>query len=349
MKSKFKPIYFTIAASLTIAIFGAIFIYVLYSYHSIQINYLVAGIFILGIFCLTYLTIYLYFKLYLFKNLNRILKDLSGFRADSLDYKSINFNENVIENIDRKVKGWIDENKKEIDKYKVLSAYRKQFLGDISHELKTPLFSVQGYLHTLHDGALYDKEHNLEFLKKAIKNTERLEHIVSDLDMISKFETGEIVITPSSFNIRKMFVEVFEELEIPASKKNISLSFKADPLKNNQVFADPKRIRQVCTNLVSNAIYYGIENGYVKVGFTLIKNKIAIEVSDNGIGIPEKHLVHLFDRFYRIDSSRARNKGGSGLGLSIVKHILNGHNQEITVVSTPGKGSTFTFTLDVGK
>jgi two-component system phosphate regulon sensor histidine kinase PhoR len=349
MKSTFKPIYFTIAASLTIAIFGAIFIYVLYNFYGIEINYLVSGIFISGIFSLTFLTIFLYFKLYLFRNINRILKDMSSFRAESLDYKSINFNQNVIESIDRKVKGWIDENKKEIDKYKVLSTYRKQFLGDISHELKTPLFSVQGYLHTLLDGALYDKEHNIEFLQKAIKNTERLEHIVSDLDMISKFEAGEYVITPSRFNIRKMFEEVFEELELTASGKGIKLLFKHDQYKEKMVYADPKRIRQVCINLVSNAIHYGKDNGFVKVGFTPVKNKITIEVSDNGIGIPEKHLIHLFDRFYRIDASRARNKGGSGLGLSIVKHILNGHNQEIDVVSTPGKGSTFSFTLDQAK
>lgn len=267
----------------------------------------------------------------------------------SIEYEDINLSENVIENVNKRVKIWIDENKKAIDKYKVLSDYRQQFLGDISHELKTPLFSIQGYLHTLLDGALFDEKNNVQFLQKAIKNADRLESIVSDLDMISKYEAGEMKIVPISFNIQQLFSEVFDELEYSASKKEITLHFKPDSKSYLKAHADAKQIRHVCTNLISNAIHYGKIGGYIKVGIYKKDHKILVEVSDNGIGIPEKHLSHLFDRFYRIDASRSRNKGGSGLGLSIVKHILSGHKQTINIESIPGKGSTFTFTLDINK
>jgi two-component system phosphate regulon sensor histidine kinase PhoR len=348
MKSNFKPLYFTIFASGFISLVSVLVLIVLQIGFYDELNAWILGIFALAIFFTTYLMIYLYFKFYLFRNINDILRSISHFTRSKkdLEYKSMNFKENVIESIDRQVKGWIDENKKEIDKYKILSDYRKQFLGDISHELKTPLFSVQGYLHTLKDGALFDEKHNIHFLEKAIKNADRLEAIVNDLDLISKYEAGEMKIVPIRFNVQQMFQDVFDELDYSASRKEIGLSFKPDSKIHLQAYADAKQIRHVCTNLISNAIHYGKTGGYVRVGIYPEPNKIRIEVSDNGIGIPEKHLAHLFDRFYRIDASRSRNKGGSGLGLSIVKHILNGHGQIIKVESTPGKGSTFTFTLN---
>lgn len=351
MKSNFKPLYFTIFASIFISLVSVLILAVLQILFYEQIKFWTLAIFAVSIFITTYLLIYLYFKYYLFRNINDILRSISSFPKNNktLEYKTMNFRENVIENIDRQVKGWIDENKKEIDKYKVLSDYRKQFLGDISHELKTPLFSVQGYLHTLNDGAIFDEKNNIKFLHKAIKNADRLESIVNDLDTISKYEAGEMKIIPLRFNLQQMFQDVFDELEYSASRKDIKLAFKDDSEKNVFVHADAKQIRHVCTNLISNAIHYGKSGGHVKVGIYTSFHKVKIEVSDDGIGIPEKHLVHLFDRFYRIDASRSRNKGGSGLGLSIVKHILNAHGQSIQVESTPGKGSTFSFTLDPAK
>jgi two-component system phosphate regulon sensor histidine kinase PhoR len=320
----------------------------LFFFHQ-EIDLWIIFIFAAILFLFTFLMNFWYFKRYVYRSINELFKGLNTVGNSSIEYKDINFSENVIENVNKRVKVWIDENKKAIDKYKVLSDYRTQFLGDISHELKTPLFSVQGYLHTLLDGALFDEKNNVQFLQKAIKNADRLESIVSDLDMISKYEAGEMKIVPVSFNVQNLFSEVFDDLEYSASQKEITLSFKTDSKSQLKALADAKQIRHVCTNLISNAIHYGKVGGFVKVGIYKRDHSILVEVSDNGIGIPEKHLSHLFDRFYRIDASRSRNKGGSGLGLSIVKHILNGHKQSIHVESMPGKGSTFTFTLDIGK
>jgi two-component system phosphate regulon sensor histidine kinase PhoR len=252
----------------------------------------------------------------------------------------------MYENVHREVRVWIDEHKKEIDKYKVLSDYRKQFVGDIAHELKTPLFSIQGYLHTLRDGALYDQEKNIAFVDKAIKNSERLESIINDLDMISKLEAGEIQFLAENFNLKKLMKDIFEELEQVASKKSIRINLYIASKKAMHVNGDKKKVYQVCMNLVSNAIHYGREGGFVNVSLGHEGNEVHVRIEDNGIGIPEKHLVHLFDRFYRVDSSRSRNKGGSGLGLSIVKHILAGMGKEIDVISEQGKGSVFSFKLD---
>ena len=349
MKDSFKPLNFTIFTATFITVVSQVVLSLLMYSLDGKVNYRIILIFSLFIFLTVYLLMYLYFKHYIFRNINAILNSITGREKDKIEKKPMNFRENVIQNINEQVRLWNDENKKEIDQYKILSDYRKQFLGDISHELKTPLFSVQGYLHTLLDGALYDNNNNVIFLQKAIKNAERLEAIVRDLDMISRLEAGEIIFNPVNFSIRKLFREVFEELEFAASRKQIILGFKSENPPEIIVFADPNKIRHVLLNLVSNGIHYGKIGGFVKVGCFQKNGRVIVEVSDNGIGIPEKHLVHLFDRFYRIDASRSRNKGGSGLGLSIVKHILKGHGQTIRVQSKPEKGSTFTFTLNPAK
>ena len=349
MKDSFKPLNFTIFTAAFITLVSQLVLALLMYYMNGSVNHWIILIFSLFIFFTIYLLMYLYFKHYIYRNISSIMNTIRHLEDNGQGNKSMNFKDNVIRNINEQVMVWIDENKKEIDKYKILSDYRKQFLGDISHELKTPLFSVQGYLHTLLDGALYDNNNNVLFLQKAIKNADRLESIISDLDMISKLEAGEVQFHSVDYNITKQVKEVFEEMEYSASRKQVTLGFNTDSQFDTMVFADPNKIRHVITNLISNGIHYGKIGGFVKVGIYLVKDKVAIEVTDNGIGIPEKHLAHLFDRFYRIDASRSRNKGGSGLGLSIVKHILNGHNQTIHVQSKPGKGSTFTFTLNPGK
>ncbi len=300
-----------------------------------------------GISWLIFTVVILTFFRYYFKTMvNIFIRSMNVHREGASPIKPVNFGNSMYENVNREVKVWIDEHKKEIDKYKILSDYRKQFVGDIAHELKTPLFSMQGYLHTLRDGALFDQEKNMAFIDKAIKNSDRLESIINDLDMISRLEAGEIQFYPENFNLRKLFKDIFEELEQVASKKNIRINLYVSSKKATTVFGDKKKIYQVCMNLVSNAIHYGREGGYVNVSLSSEGNEVLVRVEDNGIGIPEKHLVHLFDRFYRVDSSRSRNKGGSGLGLSIVKHIVSGMGKEIEVKSEHGKGSTFSFRLD---
>ncbi|MCB0578851.1 MAG: sensor histidine kinase, partial [Phaeodactylibacter sp.] len=217
--------------------------------------------------------------------------------------------------------------------------------GDISHELKTPIFNIQGYLHTLLDGAIHDEEVNVKFIRKAAKNLERLHTIVEDLEAISRLESGELILEMQAFDIRKLTEEVFEDLEIKAAQRRIVLEFKEGAAQNFRVLADRESIRQVLTNLVSNSIKYGKDNGRTRIGFYDMDKNILIEVADNGLGIPKQHINHVFDRFYRVDKSRSRAQGGSGLGLSIVKHIIEAHKQTINVRSTPDLGSTFGFTL----
>lgn len=240
---------------------------------------------------------------------------------------------------------WAENQKEEIRKYNSWAEYRRKFVGDISHELKTPIFNIQGYIHTLIDGGLEDHKINVKFLSKAAKNVERLQTIVEDLESISRLESGELILDIQSFDIKELTEEVFEELEIKSREKEIDFDFKQGAAKGFMVEADRETIRQVLVNLIHNSLKYGKENGKTRIGFYDMDKVILVEVADNGIGIPKQHINHVFDRFYRVDKSRSRNQGGSGLGLSIVKHIIEAHKQTINVRSTPDLGSTFGFTL----
>jgi two-component system phosphate regulon sensor histidine kinase PhoR len=224
--------------------------------------------------------------------------------------------------------------------------FRKEFLGNVSHELKTPLFTAQGYILTLLEGEISDKKQRQKYLKKAAQNVERLNFIVKDLDMISKLETG-MNLKFETFNIVKLINEVFDMLEIKAGKKNITLTFDKQYKYPLFVNADMKRIEQVLINLISNSINYGkIKGTTTLVIKSFQKDKFIIKVKDDGIGIEQKDLPRLFERFYRVDKSRSRKQGGSGLGLSIVKHIVEAHKQQIFVKSKKGSGSEFSFTLN---
>jgi len=346
MKKNHSDLLFSSLGSSILTTFSLLIFLVIQWIFAGTVDWMKSGIFTLATWLIFFGAILMFFRLYFKTVVNTFIRSMNMLGQGTSKIKPVHIGNNMFENINREVKVWIDEHKKEIDKYKILSDYRKQFVGDIAHELKTPLFSIQGYLHTLKEGALYDKDHNMAFIEKAIKNSERLESIINDLDMISKLEAGEIQFSPENFNLRKLFRDIFEELELVASKKNIRINLYVASKKSMIVFADKKKIYQVCMNLVSNAIYYGREGGYVNVSLSHESDEIHVRVEDNGIGIPEKHLVHLFDRFYRVDSSRSRNKGGSGLGLSIVKHILAGMGKQIDVTSEQGKGSVFSFTLD---
>jgi two-component system phosphate regulon sensor histidine kinase PhoR len=245
--------------------------------------------------------------------------------------------------------GRFAENKKiEIETLKVRENYRKEFIGNVSHELKTPLFTVQGYILTLLDGAYKDKAVRKKYLKRANKGVERLLYIIKDLDMITQLEVGGLTLEKEKFNIIKLVKNVFDLLEMKASKKNISLVFDKQYKESIKVYGDQERIQQVLSNLIVNSIKYGKNEGTTEVSVEhLVKNKVIIRVTDNGEGIENDHLPRLFERFYRVDKSGSRKEGGSGLGLSIVKHIMDAHQENIYVESQYGIGSEFSFTMQL--
>ncbi len=256
--------------------------------------------------------------------------------------------EDIISKTSQEVSEWASAKTKEIEDLKLLEKYRREFLGNVSHELKTPIFNIQGYVLTLLDGGIDDPEINRKYLLGTEQSVNRLVSIVQDLEEISMLESGEVRLNYSSFDIITVSAEVFEFLELKASERMTKLIFGTTTQLPIKVFADKKRIQQVMTNLVVNAIKYGVDGGRVKVSFYDMDNKILVEVSDNGQGIPKDDLPRVFERFYRGDKSRSRFyvEGGSGLGLAIVKHIVEAHGQTINVRSTVGVGTTFGFTLE---
>lgn len=290
-------------------------------------------------------------KRYIYRKIKLIYKSIHRFKVTAKDKtRDVDINTDIIGEVEKEVSNWILGQRREIESLKSMETYRRNFMGDISHELKTPIFNIQGYIHTLLDGGLYDSTINKAYLEKAARNVERLQTIVSDLESISRLESGTLMLDMQYFDIRKLTEEVFEELEMKARKAQITLTLKEGADSPFMVEADRENIRQVLINLVNNSIKYGNEgSGGTKVGFYDMENYILIEVADNGIGISEDHLKRVFERFYRIDKSRSRDKGGSGLGLAIVKHIIEAHKQTINVRSAPGIGSTFGFTLAKAK
>lgn len=312
--------------------------------------FILIPVFTVLVFLIAYASIIYYLKTYIYRKIKVIYKSIHKEKVSSREKSStIDVSTNIIDEVEKEVAEWADSQQKELDKYKSWAEYRRKFLGDISHELKTPIFNIQGYVHSLLDGGLEDEKVNALFLKKAAKNLERLNTIVEDLESISRLESGELILEMQNFDIKALACEVFEDLEFKAQERKIQLEFKDGAAQNYRVRADRESIRQVLMNLVNNSIKYGKDEGVTKVGFYDMDRYILIEVADNGIGIAKKHLNHVFDRFYRADKSRSRARGGSGLGLSIVKHIVEAHKQTIHVRSTPQMGSTFGFTLEKAK
>jgi len=253
-----------------------------------------------------------------------------------------------IKEMEREVRDWAEDKSSEIEQLRTMERYRKEFLGNVSHELKTPIFNIQGYINTLLDGAWEDQEVLIHFLKKAAKGTDRIASLVEDLEAISQLESGFLTMETEIFDVHDLIHDILDSMDMRAAEKNIQLEFKEGCDIPFIVEADKDRIRQVVINLLVNSIKYGKENGYTKVGLYDMDENILVEVSDNGIGIDEVHLPRLFERFYRVDKSRSRDEGGTGLGLSIVKHIIEAHDQTINVRSTKGVGTTFAFTLKKG-
>ncbi len=340
------PQQIAISASLFVSLITTLAFIILFEIHIVQFQWW-AILVILGLsFLAAFFTFRFYLKKYIYRKIKVIYKSIHKHKLSTTQkQEEIDMNADIMYEVEKEVEAWADSQEKEIEQLKTWQEYRRKFLGDISHELKTPIFNIQGFLETLLDGGLEDQNVNRNYLTRAAKNVDRLNTIVEDLEIISRLESGRLILDQQVFDIKALVEEVFEDLEFKASQANIALIFKQGANQPFNVIADREYIRQVLINLVSNSIKYGNPNGATKVSFYDMDKNILVEVADSGIGIPEKHLKHVFDRFYRVDKSRSREQGGSGLGLSIVKHIMEAHQQTINVRSTAGLGSTFGFTL----
>nr|WP_121269700.1 ATP-binding protein [Pedobacter schmidteae] len=299
-------------------------------------------------FITSFIVFYYLLEKYIYSKIVLIYKMIHNLKLgkDLKDALGEYVSSDPINDVEHEVKEWAGAKKKEIEMLKKQEQFRREFLSNVSHEFKTPLFAIQGYIETLQDCLVDDPETAAKFLEKAEKNVERLSYLINDLDSISKLETGEIPINYERFDFVPLAREVMEGLEDTANKRNIKLSFKDKYTHPAFVRADREKIRQVLINLVHNSLKYGREHGSTAIKIFELHDQYLIEVTDDGIGIDEKHLARLFERFYRIDSHRSREEGGTGLGLAIVKHILEAHEQIISVRSTLQIGTTFAFTLE---
>lgn len=344
MKINFKKSYKFALKSATYISFFLLGVLLIFNFFITKINelYFLALTFVFFIFA--FIVLQYRVERFIYRRVKKIYDDVSLLESSSFTSQPVTTD---MATLTREVKKFARDKKVEIETLKIREEYRREFLGNVSHELKTPLFTVQGYLLTLLDGAMNDKEIREKYLERAEKGVERLIYIVKDLDLITKLEIGDIHLEPSKFDIVELVNNVFELLEMRAAKKDISLAFEANYKKPIYVIADQEKIQQVITNLVVNSIKYGKKRGTTEVSIeNLINDKIIVRVTDNGEGIEKKHIKRLFERFYRVDKSGARTEGGSGLGLAIVKHIIEGHNENIYVESQFGVGSEFSFTLN---
>tara|TARA_B110000444_G_scaffold261478_1_gene314014 strand:+ start:18881 stop:19906 length:1026 start_codon:yes stop_codon:yes gene_type:complete len=293
-------------------------------------------------FVLIFLMINFSFKFLLTQSVKRILDDVYS-KDNNLDDQIISTD---LDLLSESLKKFASDKKLEIELLKNQDNYRKDFIGNMSHELKTPLFTIQSYILTLIEGGHADPDILIRYLKKSSKAVDRLTYLVKDLDLITQFEAGIKNIEMNSFDILKIINNVFELLEIQSQKSNISLILDREYLEPISVIGDAERIQQVVTNLIMNSIKYGVKNGTTEISVQDLNiDKFIVRIIDNGQGINEEHLPRLFERFYRVDKSGNRKKGGSGLGLSIVKHVIEAHQEKIYVESTLGTGSEFSFTL----
>lgn len=347
MPQKFKRSYrFALRTSLYISVFLTI---ILAGFLFFDSRYIWISLLIFALLCylFTFLIIQYRVERFIYRRIKKVYDNVSLLDSTTLSPNRITTD---MSSLTQEVKRFAEDKKLEIETLKVREAYRKEFMGNVSHELKTPLFTVQGYILTLLDGANKDKAIRKKYLARANKGVERLIYIVKDLDMITKLETGDLHLRYETFDIVELIQASFDLLEMKAAKKEITLTFDIEYEEPIYVRADRERIQQVLTNLIVNSIKYGKKGGTTEISIeNLIKNKVIVRVTDNGEGIESENIPRLFERFYRVDKSGSRKEGGSGLGLSIVKHILEAHEEKIYVESVFGVGSEFSFTLEKSK
>ncbi|MEM0517981.1 sensor histidine kinase [Aequorivita flava] len=337
---------FAASTSLLIALFSTlatgVFLYFLIETVSLWLLLFFVILFLFSFFVLQHRV-----EKFIFHRIKKIYKDVRILNEKDFPKPSVTTDMEVLT---REVENYVNVKKLEIETLNVRENYRKEFMGNVSHELKTPLFTVQSYILTLLDGAMKDKKVLKEYLRRANKGVERLIYIVKELDMIAKLEVGGLVLNRENFDIITLVQNVFDLLEMKAKKKNISLVFDKEYPSQIVVNADRERVEQVLTNLIVNSLKYGKQDGTTEVSIeNILKSKVLVRVTDNGEGILKENIPRIFERFYRIDKSGSRKEGGSGLGLSIVKHIVEAHNEKIYIESQFGVGSEFSFTLERGK
>ena len=312
----------------------------------VELHWLVVAGVLLGTFCIVALVALFIIRKYVAYKLKPIYSIVLSRDVHTTEILS-ELKDKRVENIGEELTAWADTNDKEIARLKEAEQFRKQYLGNVAHELKTPIFNIQGYISTLLDGGLEDELINRKYLERAEKSIDRLINIVNDLDTISKLESSMNKLNLEKFDIVALAKEIAEQAEIEADKKHIRISVKGVENLPSPfwVLADKHYIGQVLVNLIINSIRYGKEGGQTRIRFRDMLDKILVEVEDNGLGIGKEDLPRIFERFYRTDKGRSREQGGTGLGLAIVKHIIEAHGERISVRSEPGVGSTFSFTL----
>ena len=339
--------FLSVAVALTLTMLALCIAIIAHYFEDHIITYIVAIILFL---VASYFSILFVIKKYIIDRIRPIyntIKDLP-LSGKKLEEKTMD-SSSLLANVRFEVEEWAKTQLKEIERLKELEKYRKDFVGNVSHELKTPIFNIQGYVLTLLEGGLDDPKINKLYLKRTEKSIDRMVSIVEDLESITKLESGELQLKPVKFNIVKTVEEVIEMEYWQAAENKMSIEILNKPEKPVFVKADKKRILEVLTNLIVNGLKYGKKKGYVQIRFHDLEDNIMVEVTDNGIGIGKKDLPRIFERFFRVDKSRSREQGGTGLGLSIVKHIIEAHNQSINVRSVLDKGTTFNFTLEKAK
>lgn len=342
MLSKSKSVALLIAASITI---------ITTSFLSLVDGVPISGLIVVFVlsFSSTYILTYFTVDVFIFGQIEKINERINKLKVEDFSFiekENKPIKGDPLNRINHEILTYAQAKQREIDQLKKAANFRREFIADISHELKTPIFAAQGFVHTLLDGAVKDKNVRNKFLKKAAKSLDGLDRIVQDLLTISQVETGVVKMEMENFNINVLIWEVYEEFEGKAEKKDVELLFMDDCPKDIYVYADRHKIFQVVLNLVSNSIKYRKdERTFVVTNLVEHDKDIEIVLKDNGIGISGKHINRIFERFYRIDKSRSREKGGTGLGLSIVKHILEAHHSQINVKSKQNEGSEFSFKL----
>lgn len=307
-------------------------------------------LFVVGVsgFVGTFFLVLYTIEIIVYREVNKMYRTINKLkiRDFNITRKVLTSESNPLKRLNDEIFVYVARKQKEIEELRKLEQFRREFLADVSHELKTPIFAAQGFIHTLLDGAVEDENVRDRFLKKAAKSLDGLDALVNDLLTVSQMETGVIKMNMERINLRHMVEDILDRLEKIAQDRQVSFKIKPDKLPEVWVKADAQRIEQVMVNLIENAIKYNNEGGKVIIHFDETKKHYSIAVRDNGPGISPEHLARIFERFYRVEKSRSKERGGTGLGLAIVKHILNGHGSKITVMSRPDKGTTFTFKLD---
>jgi len=335
-----------INTSLLIALTSSGLVFLILYLFSIDTSFSLVFSVFASILITTYFWIYWSIEKFIYEKIKIIYKTIHRFKSEKDSRKSMSMKDDMLEEVNKDVMNWAEGRIQEIRDLRQKDSFRKEFIGNLSHELKTPIFSIQGYILTLLEGALEDPENNRKFLLNAAKGVDRITLLLEDLDSISKIESGLLKLKKEKFDIVELTKEIFDSLEQKAKRNDIKLKINNPGQNPVLVNADRSKIAQVLTNLLVNSLNYGKEGGVCKVRFYDMDENILTEVADDGIGMSEEHLPRVFERFYRVDKSRSRHVGGSGLGLSIVKHIIEGHDQTINVRSTENVGSTFSFTLE---